>query len=374
MKRKHPNLPNGYGSIRFLGAGRSRPYAVHPPATQCNAKGRYITPKAICYCADWYTAFACLTAWHQGRYYPGMECDVAKERQESYADLDAFCRRVLSTIGAASNQRTFGTVADEFMKYKYGQNAPRALAEKTESADKNLRKHVSSLDLYQIDGLPLQKMQETVNSIEAETIRKRAVIFIKQVFKYAISRGYIQRDESALLHAPETKAEKHAEPFSDSELAILWAHKDDENAAAALIMCYSGFRVSAYRTLEVNVDQMYFRGGVKTAAGKNRIVPIHSAIQPLLKTGWGVLSLKQRTIRKRFSVMCTKLGIAYHSPHGCRHTFSRLCEKYGVSEADRKRMLGHSFSGDITNGVYGHRTVEELRQSIEKIVVTSCDK
>ena len=51
------------------------------------------------------------------------------------------------------------------------------------------------------------------------------------------------------------------------------------------------------------------------------------------------------------------------------HTFSRICERYGVREADRKRILGHSFGNDITNGVYGHRTLEELRTEIEKIKV-----
>jgi hypothetical protein len=53
-----------------------------------------------------------------------------------------------------------------------------------------------------------------------------------------------------------------------------------------------------------------------------------------------------------------------------------LCEKYGVRENDRKRMLGHSFGGDVTNAVYGHRTLEELRTEIEKIkvpFVTNCD-
>lgn len=43
---------------------------------------------------------------------------------------------------------------------------------------------------------------------------------------------------------------------------------------------------------------------------------------------------------------------------------------------DRKRMLGHSFGSDITNAVYGHRTLEELRSEIEKIkvpFVTNCD-
>lgn len=62
-----------------------------------------------------------------------------------------------------------------------------------------------------------------------------------------------------------------------------------------------------------------------------------------------------------------ELGIKKHTPHDCRHTFSALCEKYGVNENDRKRMMGHSFGSDITNGIYGHRTTEELRTEIEKI-------
>lgn len=54
----------------------------------------------------------------------------------------------------------------------------------------------------------------------------------------------------------------------------------------------------------------------------------------------------------------------------------RAVRKYGVRENDRKRMLGHSFGGDVTNAVYGHRTLEELRTEIEKIkvpFVTNCD-
>ena len=70
------------------------------------------------------------------------------------------------------------------------------------------------------------------------------------------------------------------------------------------------------------------------------------------------------------------IGSPKHTPHDCRHTFSALCEKYGVRENDRKRMLGHSFGNDVTNAVYGHRTLEELREEIEKIkvpFVTNCD-
>ena len=65
----------------------------------------------------------------------------------------------------------------------------------------------------------------------------------------------------------------------------------------------------------------------------------------------------------------------YRCRHDCRHNFLR-CVKYGVRENDRERMLGHSFGGDVTNAVYGHRTLEELRTEIEKIkvpFVTNCD-
>lgn len=65
-----------------------------------------------------------------------------------------------------------------------------------------------------------------------------------------------------------------------------------------------------------------------------------------------------------------RLNLSYHTPHDCRHTFSRLCEKYQVNENDRKRLMGHSFGKNITNGIYGHRDLEDLRKEIEKIIVS----
>ena len=57
-----------------------------------------------------------------------------------------------------------------------------------------------------------------------------------------------------------------------------------------------------------------------------------------------------------------------HTPHDARHTFSMLCDKYEVTENDKKTMLRHSFS-DVTNKIYRHRGLEELRSQIEKIKV-----
>ena len=61
------------------------------------------------------------------------------------------------------------------------------------------------------------------------------------------------------------------------------------------------------------------------------------------------------------------LGIEKHTPHDCRHTFSWLCDKYEVDRFSKKLMLGHALGNDVTDAVYGHRTVEELRSEIHKI-------
>lgn len=43
-------------------------------------------------------------------------------------------------------------------------------------------------------------------------------------------------------------------------------------------MCFSGFRISAYKTMKVDLENRTFFGGIKTKNGIDRIVPIHSAI------------------------------------------------------------------------------------------------
>ena len=52
--KKHPRLPNGYGSIKKLSGNRSNPYAVYPPTTEFTLEGVPKTPKAICYVDDWF--------------------------------------------------------------------------------------------------------------------------------------------------------------------------------------------------------------------------------------------------------------------------------------------------------------------------------
>lgn len=165
---------------------------------------------------------------------------------------------------------------------------------------------------------------------------------------------------------------------------VLWDNTDDPEVQLILIMCYSGWRIGEVANLTIDPDQKFYQGGSKTKAGKDRVVPIHPVVYDFVmnkvKTQGKLLTYTQKYHRDKFFYpTLERLGIVgnpKHTPHDCRHTFSALCERYGVRENDRKRMLGHSFGGDVTNAVYGHRTLDELRTEIDKIkvpFVTNCD-
>ena len=380
-RKKYPRLPNAFGSIRYLGAGRRNPYAVHPPAKLADDLGDYVRPAALCYVNDWYVGFAVLNAYHAGTYTPGDELKFQQYRTLDSRELDDFCQRILEDYAshsqteniAVKREKTFEEVYKLFWEYKYGENAKKKLSKQSQDSTRAAFKNCHELHKKAFKELRHKDLQDCIDksTLKSASI-ENMVSLIKQMYKYALLYEICDRDYSAGLAAPQNDDE-HGIPFSDDEIKILWANKDNQVIEFALIMCYSGYRITAYKTMEVNTEEWYFKGGVKTVAGKDRIVPIHSSIRELVKCrisrDGGIFNISTDAYRKSLYEALNALGIEKHTPHDCRHTFSRLCEKYGVSENDRKRMMGHSFGADITNSIYGHRTLDELRNEIEKVKV-----
>lgn len=195
---------------------------------------------------------------------------------------------------------------------------------------------------------------------------------LKQMFKYAVAENIVEQNPTELLKINIEEDDEHGVPFTDHDLETLWENSNNEIAEALLIMCYSGFRIGELYVINVDLKENSFSGGLKTRTSKERCIPIHSSILPLvkhrLKNYNKLMPYTPQYFRRLMYTFLVEHDIEKHTPHDCRHTFSALCEKYGVRENDRKRMLGHKFK-DVTNDIYGHRTVEELRGEIEKIKV-----
>lgn len=116
---------------------------------------------------------------------------------------------------------------------------------------------------------------------------------IKSLFNlmldYALEYELVDRNYSRTFNLSEetikeivTVKNEHI-PFTDEEMDLLWKHADDKMLVdVLLIQCYSGWRPQELGLLELkNVDlkNWTFRGGIKTDAGTDRVVPIHSKIR-----------------------------------------------------------------------------------------------
>ena len=385
-RKKYPKLPSGFGTIRYLGSGRRNCYAVHPPAV-IDALGHVQRPAALCYTDDWIKGFTILTAYKAGTYQPGMERELKVSETN---DADVLVQRIISdytTIKGVDDKHpeikepTFAEVYEKFMHWKFEENKNVILSKASRNNYQVAFKNCKAIHNIIFSSLRHEELQKVVDDCPLKHSSVELIVTLfKQMYKYAIMYEICSENKAQYVSVNRPEDDEQGQPFTEEDLKTLWAHKEDEGAAMILIMCYSGFRISAYKTMTVNLEERYFQGGVKTAAGKNRIVPIHSAILPLVKTRMekygSLLPMSLTSFRKKyFDVILEELsltGLPKHTPHDCRHTFSALCEKYSVRENDRKRMLGHSFGSDITNAKYGHRTLEELRREIEKIEVI-CD-
>lgn len=372
-RKKYPRLPNGYGSIRYLGKGRRNPFAVHPPVTDFDDEGHAIRPHALCYVDSWMKGFAVLTAYKAGNYTPGMEKDLLVE---SCGTTEALAERILADYNRSKGvspekSLTFSEVYYEFFNWKY--NSGKQYSDASKHSTNAAYKNCAVLHEQIFKDLRYDDLQQVINNCPLKYSSLELIVSLfKQMYAYADINEYTDKDYSAHVKINRPDDDESGIPFSDEDLELLWKYKSDVTAEFLLIMCYSGFRISAYLSIEVNLKEKYLKGGIKTQAGKERIVPIHSAIFPLIKKRLerdGNLLTKASHFRKDMRDFLELHKMQPHTPHDCRHTFSYLCEKYGVNENDRKRMLGHSFGGDITNQVYGHRTIEELSTEIEKICV-----
>lgn len=175
-------------------------------------------------------------------------------------------------------------------------------------------------------------------------------------------------------------------PFSDEEEQILWDNIDFPFVDMVLIGIYSGWRpqeLAILKVADVDLDQRTYIGGLKTDAGRNRIVPIHNKIYELVKQNYEkAISMNSEYLfndengqqgtfltydkyRRRFEKINKRLHLA-HRPHDTRHTFITKGKNACMNEYVLKIIVGHEIM-DVTEKVYTHRTMDELRKEMEKI-------
>lgn len=199
--------------------------------------------------------------------------------------------------------------------------------------------------------------------------------------KLALELDIVNKCYSDLLTS-ESVPETSRTRFTDEEIKRLWQYYrtgKEKWSDVPLILIYSGFRIKELLLLkvsDVNLEEGTFKGGIKTKAGKNRIVPIHSLIRPLVQrrieqgNEYLIATRKEgmmsyNTISKKWKYMMEELNMD-KTPHECRHTFESLLDSAGANRKCIDLMMGHK-SKDTGNRVYNHKTIQELKDAIELV-------
>ena len=131
------------------------------------------------------------------------------------------------------------------------------------------------------------KKNELQNVIDTCPLKHSSLELIVSLFRgmyaYAIQNDIVEKDYSQYVCINIPDDDECGVPFSSDALDVLWKNSDEENVSIILLMIYTGFRIAAYKTIYYNEAEQYFQGGIKTLASKNRVVPLHPAIQHFAK-------------------------------------------------------------------------------------------
>ena len=213
----------------------------------------------------------------------------------------------------------------------------------------------------------------------------RIKALITKMLDYAVSNEVIGQNPAKSMILPKNirnsvNQNVHHEALVDSELVDLWRTESGTMRDLILVQCYSGWRpgeILGLKVENVSLKDGIMVGGIKTKAGKDRKVPIHSEIRPIIEKS--LVDAKRKGSEFLFSnpngrqISYDKLSKAYakingHKPHDGRKTFVTLAKKYNMDEYAIKYIVGHSIS-DLTERVYTDREFQWLKEEIEKIKV-----
>ncbi len=214
------------------------------------------------------------------------------------------------------------------------------------------------------------------------------------LWAYAIDHNYAEKDVTVNLYIGKG-ASVQREPLTDLEVEkIRQQIGKDRYAAYVYALCYLGYRPG--EMLEIKKDQvtehngtLFITEGKKTEAGRDRIVPVHEKIRPIIEQqlalegteylfpmhiynrkgefkGYKVMTDNYFN-KYAFRPLADKLKIpANKVPYSARHTFSDKLKEADGTDKVKASLIGHS-DYRFTQQKYQSTNLDELQQAMASI-------
>lgn len=340
-------LPNGYGSVYKLKGNRRRPWIARVTVGWTD-KGKQLY-RTVGYFATKKEGLEALAQYHKK---PGL-----------------------------SNDMTFGEVYHQWK----ATTAYTKLAPKTQAGYEDAWVHLSVLEKMPIKEVRKSNLQAVVDDLVARGIGYATCHKVKVlagiILKHALADDLVDQNYAAHVVLPE-KTRSAKRTFTDLEIRSITklAEAGDIWAGTVLILIYTGMRISELTGLKkfnVDMKQLVITGGIKTDAGKNRVVPIAPKIESYMRYWYELPG--ERMIQKDgqpvssdyyrkflYYPVLDRAGTRRLTPHEARHTFGTLLDRAGVNTKHIQELMGHSDYSTTAN-IYTHPEIEELRKAVARL-------
>lgn len=353
-KRRRTRKTNGAGSITKLSGYRNKPWMVRGPA-EIQIDGS--TKRKVI-----------------GYYATSDEAEIALAKYK------------MSPYNLDEKNTTLDELFEIWIEDKKTKVEQKRSWEKYSKAYQNYLAAIKDRPIRLLTYNELQELIKVPSLHTSKTLR----LLLRGVYELAIKNNIVDKDISSLLDINRTPSYTREKGIFDLEtikkirdFSNITTDKNLKTVAdMTLILLYTGMRAGEIRTIRkenIFLNENYMIGGIKTEAGKNRIIPIHENIKDLIKLYYNMDSKKdylfsQKINNKPFSesiyvrdygILREKLGFAFNR-HSARHTFITELKKLGVTESKIKRIVGHT-TRDVTDGFYTHYEPKDLIVEVKKI-------
>lgn len=332
-------LPNGYGQICKLSGNRRRPYMVRKTV------GYNYTGRAL---------------YHTIGYY--------ETRAEALTALAVFNQ-------APATPKPCITLGGIYKAW-YPSHV-KTVSPSTAASYANSLRHLGKVAVTPLHTIKHHHLQAVLDGMSDAGLsyasRKKVRSLLHQLYVYADINDLTERNIAAHLSIGKNTPVYPHKPFTRAQVNKLWA-SGCPDADIALIMLYTGMRSAELRHLkrsDIKIRQKYIDiTRSKTKAGI-RIIPIHPRIWPLIERrlagntkyllGDGLMSYAQLSGRFKNAMQAIKCK---HTTHDCRHTFATWLDDADANYNAKRRLLGHA-ANNVTDGVYTHKALQQLRSAIK---------
>lgn len=265
---------------------------------------------------------------------------------------------------------TLANVYDEWSRVKFD-----TISASTKNQYVMAWKHMNKIHSARFADLRTSHFQGVIQDSQGDLKRgslEKIKILAGLLYQYALQNDLVLKNYAQFITLPrEDKLEK--EVFTDLEIQKLWMNSSLPYVDTILILIYTGMRVGEMLKLtqfDIDLTSQTITGGLKTDAGKNRIIPIHPKIMPMIEVRLKASGLpfpySYTAYSTAFKSVMSTLEIENKTPHSTRHTFATLMARGGADTKALQKIIGHA-NYSTTADIYTHLDTEDLKRAMNSI-------